>query len=260
MKRIACLLILLACSINLAGPTLAQSLTKEQAGRNVRRSDTVLKNGHLRLWEAAIGSVIQTFSPNDADHTTSVVSSFFVLGFASKLWKGDAFEENLSKSFLARIPNVSKPAFDEWRKALLDSTGTDLPKLRDLAYSLSRPRTESALETKRNGYLVIVHPPEHEGEGALAMYMLYQIIQQDRLFDRNNEFKNEESKLLLSRLTTVPRDSIIQWSNVIDLDGIGGLHEAATSIIEQDSFFVNDSFQQNAFNIKLKELKAAKKK
>src|SRR4051812_35070367 len=100
MKRIVSLFFLLACSIILMESTFAQSLAREQGGRIVRRDDTISKNGHALLWDKAIESIIQFFSPNDADSNTSMSSSIFVLGFASKLWQGDAFQENLSKSFL----------------------------------------------------------------------------------------------------------------------------------------------------------------
>jgi len=261
VRRTANVVLVLACFFILHNPGFAQQRKEEEVKRVAHRNEalgTKSTNGGQYpwiSWDLAFKSVVKTFSPDDTS-----VNSYSILLFGSRLWQDDIFQEKTSDIFLPRVANISKAAFDVWRQALVDATGTDLPKAEAFAWNMWHVATINAENMEKLTGVTPSVRPQHDGEGSTAMFILYQIVQQDRLFNKKGTFNDEESKILLARLKTVPREAVVEWSDAIDPDSMGSLHEAAASIIEQDSLFANGTFQRDAFNQRLQELKAKKHK
>ena len=81
------------------------------------------------------------------------------------------------------------------------------------------------------------------GRGQLQMmYNLGTITLLDRLFDSKG-FREEEAKKFISRLRSIPWETTSKWA---DAHGIHS-YQAAISLINIDSLFSEDVFQQEAF-------------
>jgi hypothetical protein len=147
-----------------------------------------------------------------------------LLAFTSHLWKDDEFQKDVSDKLLQRVPQLPKTAYDEWVAAL----------------------------AKYSGETLADNEP-------VRVYALLLLIQQDRLFD-GDKFNSEGSKVLLKRLSSVPKKSIAKWFEATDPMRMGGESETALSIIEQDLFFQTDVFQDGPFTQRLNEVLATKNK
>lgn len=132
---------------------------------------------------------------------------FFTINIGGKIssfWKGNEFQTAMSRKLVARVPLISKPVLNDWWEALKKSSG--------------------------NSQLNKLFP-------------IILLVHQDRLFV-NGAFNNEESKILLTRVNSIPLSAILQWKEATKTE----LEEdAAISIASLDSAFVKNVFKEELF-------------
>jgi len=146
-----------------------------------------------------------------------LMGSMTFISEANVFWRDGKVQEQVLKDYLSRIKLVPQATEDEWSEALIKVNGGNME-------------------------MPLIGKP-------LKMPMILgAIIVQDRLFNANG-FKPQESKKLLARISLIPQDAIEKWSTARKL----ATYQAAISLINMDSLFVKEAFQQQVFAKKLEE-------
>lgn len=201
----------------------AQEATNADAGHELfvkhggeehrkRNSQFDLKNLKMpvELLEQRFG---KTFNPEGFIAVGANIKMF--AGITNIFWKDNLFQEQVFLERIRRIPLIPVETEKEWNTVLTEVLRYDVASAEEMP----------------------------------MFYTLGVIFLQDRLFE-GNAFRKEESGKLLTRLRSLPRDTVVRWAEIRSLDKF----QAAVSLMRTDFLFDSEVFQRDSFAAYLRKI------